>query len=282
MAEILTYSQVADLADRRARRLPHALPALRRGADAHRAEDHRRDQEGARGREGRSALIRAAENPCSSPIVPTPGEDDAGHGGEAAARSASARCSSASAPLRFAPDGMRRVRRRLRALPGGRPRPRLGARGQPARPGRPPRPPAPAHAQPGRRSSATSAAAGRSETIVAEPILRRLSGRGADGGRGGGALQRSDAVRTVEGISRSLGEPQASIVVLSGAERRGRDHLRLGHLLVPVPGQPRLGPAGPPGRARPRAGRARPEIHATGTRISSPGRGFCRISRIRA
>ncbi len=42
----------ADLAHRRSRRLPHALPALRRGSEPHRAEDHRRDEEGARGREG--------------------------------------------------------------------------------------------------------------------------------------------------------------------------------------------------------------------------------------
>ena len=40
----------ADLAHRRSWRLPHALPPLRGSSVAHRAEDHRRDQEGARRR----------------------------------------------------------------------------------------------------------------------------------------------------------------------------------------------------------------------------------------
>ena len=63
----------ADLADGRPRRLPHAFPALRRGAHAHRAEDHRRDQEGARGREGLGGLPSPPrESPAPSPIVGEP------------------------------------------------------------------------------------------------------------------------------------------------------------------------------------------------------------------
>ena len=46
MAEVLTYNQALDVADRRARRLPHAVPALRGGAGAHRAEADRGGEEG--------------------------------------------------------------------------------------------------------------------------------------------------------------------------------------------------------------------------------------------
>ena len=45
---------VADVDDRRPRRLPHALPALRRGAEPRRAEADRRDEEGAGRSEGLS------------------------------------------------------------------------------------------------------------------------------------------------------------------------------------------------------------------------------------
>ena len=41
MAEMLTYSPGADVDDRRARRLPHAVPPVRRGADPRRAAAHR-------------------------------------------------------------------------------------------------------------------------------------------------------------------------------------------------------------------------------------------------
>ena len=50
--------------------------------------------------------------------------------------------------------------------------------------------------------------------------------------------------RTVGGIAKSLGEPKASIVPLSGDTGELVDHRRLGHLVVPVPRQPRLGAAG--------------------------------------
>ena len=59
----------ADLAHRRARRLPHALPALRGGADAHRAEDHRRDQEGA-AKKPRSEPALAEGPPATCGVTP--------------------------------------------------------------------------------------------------------------------------------------------------------------------------------------------------------------------
>src|SRR5690242_21522795 len=40
-------------------------------------------------------------------------------------------------------------------------------------------------------------------------------------------------------------------------ERGGRGDRRMGHLVVPVPSHPRVGPAGAPGRAGPRPARAR-------------------------
>jgi hypothetical protein len=54
------------------------------------------------------------------------------------------------------------------------------------------------------------------EQIVAEPILRRLSQDEQTQLEAAALFNASDAVRTVDGISRSLGEPKASIVVLSG------------------------------------------------------------------
>ena len=55
------------------------------------------------------------------------------------------------------------------------------------------------------------------ETIVAEPILRRLSASRAGDRRGRRrSSTRATRLRTVEGIARSLGEPQVSIVPLSG------------------------------------------------------------------
>jgi hypothetical protein len=54
------------------------------------------------------------------------------------------------------------------------------------------------------------------EQIVAEPILRRLSSEEQAQLEAAALFNASDAVRTVDGISRSLGDPQASIVVLPG------------------------------------------------------------------
>jgi hypothetical protein len=52
--------------------------------------------------------------------------------------------------------------------------------------------------------------------IVAEPILRRLSPVEQTQLEAAALFNASDAVRTVDGISRSLGEPKAGIVVLPG------------------------------------------------------------------
>ena len=54
------------------------------------------------------------------------------------------------------------------------------------------------------------------ETLVAEPILRRLSSDEQASVEAAALFNANDALRTVEGIARSLGEPQVSIVVLSG------------------------------------------------------------------
>ncbi len=54
------------------------------------------------------------------------------------------------------------------------------------------------------------------ETIVADPILSRLSVDEQAMLEAAALFNESDAVRTVDGISRSLGDPRASVVVLSG------------------------------------------------------------------
>lgn len=54
------------------------------------------------------------------------------------------------------------------------------------------------------------------EQVVAEPVLRRLSAAEQTAAEGAAVFNASDAVRTVDGISRSLGGPQASVVVLPG------------------------------------------------------------------
>jgi hypothetical protein len=54
------------------------------------------------------------------------------------------------------------------------------------------------------------------ETIVAEPILRRLSNDEQAMVEAAALFNASDALRTVEGIARSLGEPEVSVTPLSG------------------------------------------------------------------
>ena len=54
------------------------------------------------------------------------------------------------------------------------------------------------------------------DAVVPEPILRRLSAEEQAQLEAATLFNSSDAVRTVEGISRSLGDPQASVVVLPG------------------------------------------------------------------
>jgi hypothetical protein len=57
---------------------------------------------------------------------------------------------------------------------------------------------------------------GAPEAIVAEPILRRLSGDEQAVVEASALFNASDGLRTVAGIARSLGEPQVSVVPLSG------------------------------------------------------------------
>jgi hypothetical protein len=54
------------------------------------------------------------------------------------------------------------------------------------------------------------------EQIISEPVLRRLSQGEQTQLEAAALFNASDAVRTVDGISRSLGDPKASIVVLPG------------------------------------------------------------------
>jgi hypothetical protein len=55
------------------------------------------------------------------------------------------------------------------------------------------------------------------EPIVAEPVLRRLSSEEQAMVEAAALFNASDGLRTAEGIARSLGSPQISIVVLSGS-----------------------------------------------------------------
>ena len=68
--------------------------------------------------------------------------------------------------------------------------------------------------------------------------------------------------RTIAGIAKSLGDARVSLLSLSGVEPGGRDHGRLGHLLVPVPRLAGLAAARAPRRARLRARRPRSPLHA--------------------
>ncbi len=54
------------------------------------------------------------------------------------------------------------------------------------------------------------------ESIVGEPILRRLSGEEQAIVEAAALFSQSDYLRTVEGIARSLGEPRVSLVPLPG------------------------------------------------------------------
>jgi hypothetical protein len=55
------------------------------------------------------------------------------------------------------------------------------------------------------------------ESIVGEPVLRRLSDDEQAMVEAAALFNASDGVRTIEGIARSLGDPQVSIVVLAGS-----------------------------------------------------------------
>ena len=68
--------------------------------------------------------------------------------------------------------------------------------------------------------------------------------------------------RTIAGIAKSLGERARQPPPALRRQPRGRDHGRVGHLLVPVPRLARLAAARPARRARLRARRPRPPLHA--------------------
>jgi hypothetical protein len=55
------------------------------------------------------------------------------------------------------------------------------------------------------------------EAIVSEPILRRLSGEEQAIVEAAALFNADDALRTIEGIARSLGEPSVSVVALPGS-----------------------------------------------------------------
>ena len=137
----------------------------------------------------------------------------------------------------------RGLRRRLPALPGHRPRARLGQGGEPDDADRS----QPAAAPPTRARVAlrsAPAAAGRSRRRRADPAPP-VSARAADG-RGGGHLQRErlppHGRRHREEPGRAAGEHRPAL----RRQRRARRHRRLGHLLVPVPRhcRTRLSPCG--------------------------------------
>ena len=94
------------------------------------------------------------------------------------------------------------------------------------------------------------------EPVVDEPILRRLSGPELAMVEAADLFNASAFRRTVAGLAKSLGQPKASIVPLSGVEQRGRPDRRVGDLVVPVPDHSRLGAAGAPRGARAGSGRA--------------------------
>ena len=96
--------------------------------------------------------------------------------------------------------------------------------------------------------------------VAAEPILRRLSEPELDVVEAADLFNASPYRRTVAGIAKSLGPPQASIVPLSGVS---------GEMIVTVAWEiswyqyrvtPESRAAGAPRRARPRPGGARGEL----------------------
>ena len=114
------------------------------------------------------------------------------------------------------------------------------------------------------------------ETVASEPILRRLSEpelqtvEAAD-------HNASDYRRTIGGVSKSLGEPRASILPLAGVNQGLHDHDRLGHHLVPVPRLAGVGAAGEARGARPELGDLDGAFQAWNARIQ-PDAGSSRRS----
>ena len=73
---------------------------------------------------------------------------------------------------------------------------------------------------------------------VPEPTLRRLSNEEHAMVEAAAVFNSSDGLRTIEGIARSLGPPQVSIVAPLRVVSGRRPDARLGPRLVPVPDQP--------------------------------------------
>ena len=71
------------------------------------------------------------------------------------------------------------------------------------------------------------------ETVASEPILGRLSEPELQTVEAADLYNASDYRRTIGGVSKSLGEPRASILPLAGVNQ-SPDHDRLGHHLVPA------------------------------------------------
>ena len=114
--------------------------------------------------------------------------------------------------IRYSP-GRRRVRRRLRALLGDRARVRLAPRGERSRS----RPSSCTRGGAAAASAACSAPPRAEEAPVAdEPILRRLSEPELALVEAADLFNLSQHRRTVAGVAKSLGAPQASIIPLSG------------------------------------------------------------------
>ena len=153
--------------------------------------------------------------------------------------------------------GRRRVRRRLPALRGDRPRARLAARGEPVDADRSARRPSPQEPleRPARRRQARRGGARRGRADPAPSLRARARAR-----RGRRPLQLEPAPPHGRGRRQ---EPRRAEVLDRPAlrrERRDGRHGHLGDLLVPVPRLARRAAAGTARRARPRPGGARREL----------------------
>ena len=100
------------------------------------------------------------------------------------------------------------------------------------------------------------------EPVVSEPILRRLGDDEIALVEAAELFNATQFRRTIAGVAKALGEPQASITPLSGVNARDGADVRLGHLVVPVPRLAGVVAAGPRRRARPGHRRSRPELPA--------------------
>ena len=138
-------------------------------------------------------------------------------------------------PLRFAPDGVGRLRRRLPALPGGRARARLGEGGladdaDRAGTSAPQAAPLEPRGYLRRRSGGRRAEADRRRADPAAPVEHEQAIVEA-----AELFNASDARARSAGSRGASASRRSSIVPLSGRQHRGRRHGRLGDLLVPVP-----------------------------------------------